>query len=226
MKLLKAVGVIAFGLMVSGCASTDVATRNAPYALTPEAEVMSLAGLVNVSDVKVNVSRELRVSEAELYYPIADIVWRGDARGDRYQQVAAIFETSASAATGDLQTGQDAVVLIDVQRFHSMTDKTRYTVGGTHSIEFVLRVKDPASGVDLIEPRKVKADLKGYGGQAAIAAEARGETQKVRVISHLTKVIRNELAGGIVPAAQAAEVTRNAGFDSVPEGYKRVKTHM
>lgn len=209
MKLIKAAAIIALGLAVSGCASTDVATRNAPYA-APKASAETLGQLIDVEDVTVKVSRDLRVSEAELFYPVADLVWRGEPRGDRYQQVANIFATSASAATQDLNVGPRAKVEIDVTRFHSLTDKARYTVGGVHSINFVMRVRDPETGIDLIAPRKIKADLKGYGGQAAIAADARGETQKKRITQHLANVIRAELTGGIAPVAQAApSVSRN-----------------
>jgi len=214
MKLLKAAAIVVIGLTVSGCASIEnTATRNAPF--SPEiATAPALSQIVDVTDVNVNVSRDLRVSEAEVYYPMADIVWRGDAPGDRYEQVGAIFETSAQAATGDLDQGPQARVDIDVTRFHSLTNKTRYTVGGVHSINFVLSVKDPETGVDLIAPRKIKADLKGYGGQQATMAEARGETQKKRITEHLTRVIREELSGGIVAAEQAANetVSRNETF--------------
>ncbi len=216
MKFVKAVVIIALGLTVSGCASVDTATRNAAFS-PQEASAPSLSQIVDVADVNVKVSRDLRVSEAELYYPIADIVWRGDERGDRYEQVSAIFAKSAQAATKDLNQGPKARVDIEVTRFHSLTNKARYTVGGVHSINFVLAVKDPETGVDLIAPRKVKADLKAYGGQKATMAEARGETQKKRITEHLANVIRQELSGGIVPAQQAARatVTRN---DSLSQG--------
>ena len=50
--------------------------------------------------------------------------------------------------------------------------------------------------------RIVEADLDGYGGQDAIDAVARGETQKVRLTRHLAQVVNEELnvssrAGGL-----------------------------
>ena len=45
----------------------------------------------------------------------------------------------------------------------------------------------------LEEPRSVKADLKGFGGQRAINAEQQGQTQKVRITDHLAQVIQDEL---------------------------------
>ena len=205
MKLLKAALVVAMGLSISGCASMDVATRNAPFVGGKEQQILSQP--VAVNDIKVNVSRELRVSEAELYYPVADIVWRGDVRGDRYEQVSAIFESSAKAAAQNLTVGQKANIEIDVLRFHSVTDKARYTVGGNHSITFMLSVKDPETGLDLMAPRKIKSDLHAFGGQEAIAADARGETQKKRVSAHLVNVIHKELSASVAPEAI---VSRNA----------------
>lgn len=206
MKLVKATLVVVLALTVSGCASVDVATRNASFEAPKEQSPLS--EVIAIRDVEVNVSRDLRVSEAELFYPVADIVWRGDARGDRYEQVGAIFKDSAKVATKDLKGATPARIAIDVLRFHSVTDKARYTVGGNHSISFVMRVTDPATGVDLMAPRKVKADLNAFGGQAAIAADARGDTQKKRVTEHLISVIRTELEAA---AAPTGSVTRNAG---------------
>ena len=45
------------------------------------------------------------------------------------------------------------------------------------------------------EPRSIKADLEGFGGQKAIEAESIGLIQKVRITQHLAEVIRQELGG-------------------------------
>jgi hypothetical protein len=45
----------------------------------------------------------------------------------------------------------------------------------------------------LREPTVLKADLNAYGGQEAIDAELQGQTQKVRVTDHLSRVIATEL---------------------------------
>lgn len=85
-------------------------------------------------------------------------------------------------------------LLINVRRFHALTEKARYTVGGVHNIVFDMALADPVTG-DLIEPwREVRADLKAFGGQDAIEAEARGETQKVRITDHLAQVLREEIS--------------------------------
>jgi len=86
-------------------------------------------------------------------------------------------------------------VALDVQvtRFHALTEKARYTVGGVHALQFVFRLIDPATGANLTEPKFVKADFKAYGGRIALAAEQRGLTQKVRITEHLAYVIKMEL---------------------------------
>ena len=71
----------------------------------------------------------------------------------------------------------------------------------------MLSVKDPETGLDLMEPRKIKSDLHAFGGQEAIAADARGETQKKRVSAHLVNVIHKELSASVAPEAI---VSRNA----------------
>lgn len=206
MKMIKAAMIAVLGFSVSGCATLDTATRNAPFAAPQNSQTLNQ--LVGISEIEVKVSHELRVSEAALFYPVADIVWRGEERGDRYKQVGAIFHDGATKASATLEGETKARLEIDVLRFHALTDKARYTVGGVHSISFMMSLKDPETGVDLIAPRKIKADLKGYGGQDALAADARGETQKIRITQHLANVIRAEIAGGV--AVEAPVVTRNA----------------
>jgi hypothetical protein len=148
---------------------------------------------VSVQSYKVMVPLGLRVSEANTYYPMGDIVWRGDPIGDRHAQIAAIFNTSMSQATGAAKGGLPVNAEIVVKRFHALTEKTRYTIGGVHSIAFDLILRDPATGAEIMPPREIRADLKGYGGSKAIAAEQQGITQKLRITRHLANVIRMEL---------------------------------
>lgn len=149
---------------------------------------------VSVNSITVRVPRSLKVSERNSYMPRGDIVWRGDPIGDRHAQVQQIFETALTR--GAAQVNGPVKVDIDVQvtRFHALTEKARYTTGGVHAITFDLAVKDPATGQLLMPVRTVRADLEGFGGQQAILADARGETQKVRITQHLSEVIRQELS--------------------------------
>lgn len=149
--------------------------------------------LVNYS---VRVPEALSVSEANLFYPVADIVWRGEPYGNRKAQIGAIFQTSLERARTltDANTGaRDVIAEITLNRFHSVTEKTRYTVGGVHSISFFMTLKDARTGETLVENRKVKADLTAMGGLRAKRAERQGKGMKVRIESHLARVLKAEL---------------------------------
>lgn len=193
MKNFGLAALIAFGFGLSACANVDTASRNAPIDLPQLAA--PVAQSVTVADYNIKVSRKLRVSEANVYYPLGDIVWRGDAIGDRHAQVAQIFQTSVERVQAQNVGGALPVIVdIDVKRFHALTEKTRYTVGGVHSITFDLTVRNPTTGAILVPTREISADLRGFGGSKAIQAEHQGRGQKVRITQHLANVIEKELA--------------------------------
>lgn len=146
-----------------------------------------------VESVRVSVPKTLKVSEANLYYPIADIVWRGEPRGDRYAQVAAIFTEAANNATATMADGTPVVVDLQVRRFHALTEKTRYSFGGTYSISFELTVHDAVTGAELDGPRLVHAGFPASGGTKALEEDARGLTQKVVVTHDLTDLLHQQL---------------------------------
>lgn len=148
---------------------------------------------INVAQINVSVPTKLKVSEANRYYPGGDIVWREDPIGNRHEQIAKIMHDSMTAGT---QTFQGPVpVILDVQlvRFHALSEKARYTVGGVHHIVFNMVLRDATTGQLLSEPRRVETDLDAFGGQQAIAAESRGLTQKVRISGHVAEVIRQQM---------------------------------
>ncbi|MEQ9693509.1 DUF6778 family protein [Shimia sp. SDUM112013] len=194
---MKRVGMIslmtALGLSVAACGTVDTATRNAPLENIPT-EMAVPAPSFKLVAMDVNVPTTLKVSEANSYYPLGDIVWRGDAYGNRYDQVGAIFESAIQLGSADLDGAMPVAVEIEVKRFHSLTEKTRYSVGGVHSIEFVMTIRDPKTGAVIRGPREIKADLEGYGGSKALQAEARGLTQKYRITQHLARVIHDEMS--------------------------------
>ncbi len=200
MTYVRVIAAMILGLSVSACASVDTASRNAPFddatAISAPAPSYSLAGF------QVSVPDTLVVSEANLYYPGGDIVWRGDAYGNRYEQVQAIFDESIRKGAGPLQGAMPVQVNIEVTRFHALTERTRYSVGGVHSLEFTMTIIEPISGTVLRGPKQISASLVGYGGQRALDAEAKGLTQKYRITQHLAFVMREELTKveGFVPA--------------------------
>ena len=203
MKRVKLVLLLVMGGLVSACANTSVATRNVPFEApalpaAPLAAVETTALVAPLTDVRVEnvtvrVPRSLSVSEANRYLPKADIVWRGDIIGDRHAQVAAIFDTAMRRGTETLDGAVPVDIDVKVLRFHALTEKARYTVGGVHNINFELTIRNAETGALLTEPRLVRADLDGFGGQQALQAEAGGLTQKVRITAHLAEVIRQEL---------------------------------
>ncbi|GAA6165029.1 hypothetical protein NBRC116590_27330 [Pelagimonas sp. KU-00592-HH] len=185
--------MMALGLGLSACASVDTATRNIPLEQITT-ETAAPAPSFQLVGYDVSVPTTLKVSEANSYYPGGDIVWRGDAFGNRYEQVGAIFENAIEIGARPLEGALPVVVEIEVKRFHALTEKTRYSVGGIHSIEFVMTIRDPLTGAVVRGPREIKADLVGYGGSKALQAEARGLTQKYRITQHLAKVVRDEMS--------------------------------
>ena len=212
---------IAAALFLSACVASEPASRSVSQdALTLASRgtgsipggAKVIAPLYTVTDVRVAVPQDLRVSEANVFYPVADIVWRGDPMGNRHQQVAAIFREAAAQATASMRGPRAAVVEIELVRFHGVTEKTRYTVGGTHNMEFNLTVRDAATGAIIDGPRFVEADAKAAGGRAALAEEQAGRTQKVVVTEKLVQTLRRELSGPVtdpvlVSRALASPVT-------------------
>lgn len=196
MKTLKLIMVLGLGAMVSACTSvdtgSDAATRNASFEPhTPE--FIHALPSVRVDEINVLVPTSLKVSEKNSYLPSGDIVWRGDAPGDRHQQVREIFDSAIALGTSDLEGTVPVRIEVRVDRFHALTEKARYVTGGIHNIHFVLQMRNISTGEIIGEPRLVHADLKAFGGRDALAADARGETQKVRITEHLSKVIHQEL---------------------------------
>ncbi|SEO52982.1 hypothetical protein SAMN04490248_106145 [Salinihabitans flavidus] len=207
MTYFRLMAVALIGLSVSACGTMQTATRNVP--LDHEAMDMATpAPSYDVAGVRVTVPATLEVSEANRYYPSGDIVWRGDARGNRHEQVKAIFEQSADLGLSGVAGAMPVEVEIVVRRFHALTEKTRYTVGGVHSITFDVTLRDPASGAILRGPREIRANLEGYGGQQAVEAEAKGLTQKYRITQHLARVIREELTQASGYVSPAGGITR------------------
>ncbi len=136
---------------------------------------------------------DLEVSEAEGYYPFADVVWRGDPRGDRVAQIAAMFDTAFARNKPILDGTQPVIVDVQLVRFHGVTNQTRYTVGGVYNIIFNMTVRDARTGAVIEPARRVTANLDAPGGAVAVRLEESGQTQKVRVVDFLTSALRGQL---------------------------------
>ena len=84
MKLYK---VVAFGVVsaaLTACSGSEVVSRNTPLE-TPRVaspEIQQVQRDYALHSIRFAVPDDLTVSEANGYYPIADIVWRGDPLGN------------------------------------------------------------------------------------------------------------------------------------------------
>ncbi|MCV2881180.1 DUF6778 family protein [Actibacterium sp. XHP0104] len=164
-----------------------------------------------VTSIDVQVPRSLSISEANTYAPDADIVWREERLGqggDRYQQVDRIITEAATKGASGLRGGKPVKLVLVVTTFHALTEKTRYGLegAGVHNVQFTAQVVDARTGEALSPVDLVDADLIAYTGSEALASEARGETQRGRIIAHVSNVIAGWL--GSAPDTLRGEFSR------------------
>ncbi len=198
--------VLAALALLAACAAPDPAMRQAPMATAPvaagAAAVPAPAARWAVRAIAIDVPESLVVSESNSFFPIADIVWRGEPRGDRRAQVRAILAEAFGAAAAEGAGGTPAKVEISVRRFHGVTERTRYTVGGVLAVHLVMTFRDPASGAVLDGPRDVRIAVPMAGGARAIEEEARGLTQRIVAVEGLKAAALREFAVAPRPAPQ------------------------
>lgn len=202
MNKIQTLGAMAIAALLSACGQPEQPTRAviAPQGGLTLATQGGDSGTsyrtaaYDVQDVVVTVPSDLRASEANVYYPLADIVWRGDVLGNRHEQVRSILRDAATQATANMTTGPAVVVDMTLVRFHSVTEKTRYSVGGVHSVTYALTVRDANTGEVLDGPRVVVADVHASGGARALAEDAAGRTMKVIIMERLVASLRTELS--------------------------------
>ena len=224
--------VAALGALVTlaACGATDMVARETPLsgadlvarpvAATAPGEEARMPRW-SIRSVSVDVPGSLSVSEASSFFPVADIVWRGEPRGDRHAQTRAILEEAfaraGAAMTGAAVTGPAVDVAVQVLRFHGVTERTRYTVGGVYAVHFVLTVRDAATGAVLDGPRTVLANIRASGGQRAVEEESRGLTQRVVLVHNLAHVAWRELTVPVRAPRGAVAVSRiDNGFLTSP----------
>lgn len=189
--LIKTCLGLTLALVLSACAGGPTTTR----AAMPDDTMMGFVQPdFRIDSFTVSVPKSLKVNERNTYYPRGDIVWRGDPLGDRHAQIKAIFEAGLQNAAPRVQGSRPMRIDVQVTRFHGVSEKARYTIGGVHNITFMYRLIDTTTGVQFGPTKTVQADLEALGGQAAMAADAQGQTQKARIIAHLTQVFTEELS--------------------------------
>ena len=150
-----------------------------------------------IGTVTVNVPDTLTINENDSYSPDGDIVWRREPAGDRRAQVRDIFEDSIKRGTRNMRGRQTVNLNVEVKKFHAISDIARknLTVSGVHNITFDITVTS-RSGAVIAKEADVQADLIAYSGQDAIDAEAQGQTQRVRIVNHLSGVFKNWFGHG------------------------------
>ena len=192
-------------LALTACGNPgEVAMRNAPLDLGPGPAVAASPAMRSYDVVKFDfmVPRELTVSERNGYYPVADIVWRGDPIGDRKAQLGEIFTTALQRGMGEGTGGRPVAVEIELIRFHGVTERVLYSIGGNYHIVFAMTVRDARTGEVLEPARRIETNLASNGGDAVLRDQQMGQTQKVRVTEFLAVTLRDELTGPVTLAAR------------------------
>lgn len=198
MTYLKLTTAIVLALSVSACSRVDTASRAAQVATGQFAQdAQTLQRNYRIANVVYAVPEDIRVSEGNGYYPTTDVVWRGDPIGDRPAQIGAMFSEAITRNEAALQGDIPVIVDLTLVRFHGVTERTRFSIGGVYDIKFDLTVRHAQTGVVLEPTRRVHVSLSAPGGVGAILAEQRGQTEKVRVTDFLTIVMNDELTGQI-----------------------------
>lgn len=147
----------------------------------------------DIRNLQFSGAEGITVSEAESYYPQADVVWRGDPPGPRLPQIASMFEEAFDRNQSILNGTTPVDIRITLVRFHGVTDLTRLTVGGVYNIIFDMTVIDARTGA-IIEPaRRIEGNLNAPGGSRGQALIAEGQTQRVRVTDFLAGLLRQQL---------------------------------
>lgn len=198
MKYFKLTTAIVLALSVSGCARFDLATRSAKVdTQSLNQDVLTMQRNYAIADITYSVPEDIRVSEGNGFYPTTDVVWRGDPIGNRPAQIGAIFEEAIARNEPLLQGDLPVIVDLTLIRFHGVTERTRFSVGGVYDIKFDMTIRDALTGFVIEPTRRVHVDLSAPGGIGAILAEQRGQTEKVRVTDFLTIVMNEELTGQV-----------------------------
>lgn len=202
-RLVLSAILLGLSLAVSACTPSGPVMRNAPADLGASAMLQmpseeALAPVQpsmpdwTVARVEVNVPDTLTVSEANSIRPRADIVWREDPLGNRYQQVADLMIEPLRDLLPMMQGSRSVVVRLDVETFHAQTQSVRYTFGGAHDIIFDLTVLDAQTGAPIMGPVTRDLTFRGLGGQEAVDSEARGIGQRERIQARLRDWTREE----------------------------------
>ena len=190
MTLIRMISGICAAIALAGCSNS----WQVDYANTLTSDVTKNWRLVDVVAV---VPENLSISESNFIAPTADIVWRGEAFGDRRAQVSAIIDEGLTRGASELNGDRPVTIAARVARFHGVTPAAvARAPSAVHNISYYIQVFDAQTGQALTEQEMITADLEAIVGSAAIAAAINGQTQRVRIVNHLASVTRGWLGYG------------------------------
>ena len=150
-----------------------------------------------LTGVRVDVPEELTVSETNSLAPNADIVWRGEAPGDRRAQVGAILQEGIARGFSGLRGRRRVYVRAQLIHFHAVTPQAvAIAPSAVHNIRYALQIFDTQTRTSLTEVAYISADLDAFVGSAAVTAALAGQTQRVRIVDHIARVQRGWLGLG------------------------------
>ncbi|QXT38090.1 DUF6778 family protein [Gymnodinialimonas ceratoperidinii] len=189
--------VLGAALAVSGCVGTTDVSRDIGPDTIPVIENIEIQDW-DVAGVEVIVPSDLTSSEANTIKPRADIVWREDPIGDRHAQVAALMSAALEPAFEAVDGATPVIVTLNVSRFHAQTQRVRYSnIPSEQEIEFVMTIRHAETGALLSGPTDVDLTFPALGGNDAVAADAQGITQRIRINERLQAWVAEEFIGPV-----------------------------
>ncbi|MFQ6554246.1 DUF6778 family protein [Aestuariibius insulae] len=187
---LRTIVMMGAALLLAACSSTWVTRYDQSI---DEATARSWS----FRSVNVNVPQTLTVTDENRIAPEADIVWHGDAAGDRRAQVKAIMEAGLERGVAGVRGSKPVTLNVTVQRFHAVTPAAvARAPQAVHDIVYTAQVLDARTGAPITEPIAFRADLEAFTGEQAVQAAEQGQTQKVRIVNHLAAVTQGWLGIG------------------------------
>lgn len=190
----------ALALLAGLAACTDSVNQRVPIGFgVPEGGPAVPSSEWQLADVRVVVPESLTVStDPDDRVPGDDIVWWGEpgpAPAERRAQVAAILGEAVTRGLTGLGGRDPVIAHVTVHRFHALTPRARASCGllgclGNINIDFVVEIRDAGTGDLVASSGLFEADPEALQGDAAAAADRRGETDKVRIIAYLTEAVR------------------------------------
>ncbi|GGD33898.1 DUF6778 family protein [Sinisalibacter lacisalsi] len=199
MTLFRATLMMAAAALLSACAGGDIVSRNA----LANSELLSskdgefqpsvpLNRSYRVVDVRVEVPETLTSSEDNGIKPRVDILWQEDPAGDRHAQVRELMTAALEEGVAATEGSRDVVLDVVMTRFHALTKRTRYSIGGEHEVWMYVAVRDAETG-ELLEPaRRIGFDHRISAAQA-LENEAQGLNQRLEITALVKDLIRQEL---------------------------------